>query len=228
MNENTSTSVGSIAAQLLNGKAIKQAEDGLQRSVAGYVLAGGQSSRMGTDKALLEIDGTPLLLRAANTLAAVASPVVVVGHPDRHSGLGVDVIDVLEDSVSGPNLDYMDGIVKALQHSSAEWTMVISADMPYLTTAWLRYLLARALDADVDLVAKGFCHVYRTSCLPKILRALDEFYPAKYGKTMRYLSYVIPEPEEYKAFDPEGWLFLDVDTPEEFELARQRLGNAKS
>jgi molybdopterin-guanine dinucleotide biosynthesis protein A len=200
----------------------------MPRSVAGYVLAGGQSSRMGTDKALLEIDGTPLLVRAANTLAAVASRVVVVGHPDRHAGLGVDVIERIKDGVAGPRLDYMNGIVKALKHSSAEWTMVISADMPYLTTAWLRYLVARALDADVDLVIKGFCHVYRTSCLPKVLRALDEFYPAKYDDTLTYLSYVIPTPEECKAFDPHGWLFLDVDTPEAFELARQRLGNATS
>ena len=57
--------------------------------IAGYVSAGGRSSRMGTDKAMLEIDGEPLLVRSARVLSQVAGSVTVVGHPERHSGLGV-------------------------------------------------------------------------------------------------------------------------------------------
>jgi molybdopterin-guanine dinucleotide biosynthesis protein A len=179
---------------------------------------------MGTDKAMLEIDGEPLLVRSARVLSQVAGSVTVVGHPERHSGLGVPVIRVRPDDVGGVDLDYMNGVVTALEHSTAEWTLITSADMPYLTADWLLYMADRALAADVDLVTRGFCNMYRTACLPALMRALDET-PNSFGHTMRYLDYLVLRPEDSLPFDPDGWLFLDVDTPRDFELARERLSS---
>ncbi|MGH9360228.1 MAG: molybdenum cofactor guanylyltransferase, partial [Terriglobia bacterium] len=56
--------------------------------VAGFVLAGGASRRMGQDKALLEIAGEPLFLRAANLLKPYVSAVVLLGAPDSYAWSG--------------------------------------------------------------------------------------------------------------------------------------------
>lgn len=186
--------------------------------IAGYVLAGGQSSRMGTDKALLEIDGVPLLVRAARLLEVIATSATVVGHPDRHSGFGFEVIPVRAVDIGGPSLDYMNGIVTALEHSDARWSLIISADMPYLTAEWLQYLVDCRHHADVDLITVGFCNLYKKRSLPSIVRALNES-ALRFGHTMKYLSYHVVPREKCRSFDPNGNLFLDTDTPEDFERA---------
>jgi molybdopterin-guanine dinucleotide biosynthesis protein A len=190
--------------------------------VAGYVLAGGKSTRMGTDKASLTIDGESLVARVVRIVASVATPVVVVGHPGLHRAFGLDVIPDASKDLAGANVDYMNGVVTALQHSSAPWTLIVSADMPYLTSSWLRYMVDRGRNADVDLTTRGFCNLYRTASLPAVIRALNED-PRHFGDTMKYLRYLVLKPEDSAAYDPDGWLFLDVDTPEELAAARLRL-----
>ena len=60
--------------------------------IAAYILAGGQSSRMGRDKAMLAPGGIPLLLRTAALVAPLAGPPIIVGPPTRYSALGYNVI----------------------------------------------------------------------------------------------------------------------------------------
>ena len=60
--------------------------------VAGFILAGGQSSRMGCDKALLEIAGVPLLVRTARLLEPRVAGVTVIGPPERYAALGLRVV----------------------------------------------------------------------------------------------------------------------------------------
>lgn len=193
------------------------------QDISGYILAGGRSSRMGSDKGCLLLNGEPLVSRVASMVSSVARSVTVVGHPSLHEASGLQVIQDRPDS--GANHDYVRGIVTALEHSQSTWTLVLPVDMPYITSQFLKHLASRGIDSDVDLTVYSLCMFFRTSCLPKVRRGLSANPWAKVGKNMFDLTYEVLNEEEIRPFDSTGWLKHDVDTPEEFALAQLRLAD---
>ncbi|MEA2682167.1 MAG: molybdenum cofactor guanylyltransferase [Chloroflexota bacterium] len=113
--------------------------------LTGVVLCGGESSRMGFEKAFLEVDGRPIVLALAERLAEVCGTVLLAtGWPGRLGDLGYpEVEDVLE--YSGP----LAGIVAALQASPTEMLAVVAVDMPRANPELLRYLADRLDDHHV-------------------------------------------------------------------------------
>ena len=107
----------------------------------GYVLVGGKSSRMGTDKALLPYRDTVLAAHVATQVLAAAGSVTLVGDPDRYAHLGYPVIN---DRVAGNGP--LGGVAAAVQHC-AEWALVVACDMPGVTTEFLSSLLETAASA---------------------------------------------------------------------------------
>jgi molybdopterin-guanine dinucleotide biosynthesis protein A len=109
--------------------------------VGGYVLAGGKSSRMGRDKALLELAGKPLVLHAVTKLRRVCADVHILSSRPELEMFAPLVRDLHEGC--GP----MGGLEAALEHSRHEWNLFMPVDMPFLPTAfldgWLRTVLAR-------------------------------------------------------------------------------------
>ena len=105
-------------------------------TTAGYVLAGGRSSRMGTDKAKLPIRGRTLVEYVAAEVAAAAGSVTIVGgHP-------VEAYRVVPDTV--PGFGPVAGIATALADSTAVWTLIVACDMPQVRREWLRGLFDSA------------------------------------------------------------------------------------
>ena len=111
----------------------------------GYVLAGGQSRRMGTDKSFLVWRGRPLIERARTLLSSLHLEVHVVcgspGQAQRH--LGPTVVDTIPDC--GP----MGGILAGLRHSRERVNCFVPCDMPLLTKDLLISLSAFACDFDI-------------------------------------------------------------------------------
>ncbi|MGH2722039.1 MAG: molybdenum cofactor guanylyltransferase, partial [Actinomycetota bacterium] len=106
----------------------------------GAVLAGGESRRMGTDKALLEVEGVPLVVRAARALAtALGEVVVVTRRPAALAGLGLEV--VADDP--GPQTP-LTGIATALRHAAGRPVLVAACDMPWIEPAFVRALVSLA------------------------------------------------------------------------------------
>jgi molybdopterin-guanine dinucleotide biosynthesis protein A len=97
---------------------------------AGAVLAGGASTRLGRDKALIEVGGRPLVQRATSALAdAGASAVTVVGgDADRLHGLGLDVVPD-----GWPGRGPLGGILTAFGWSPAPVVVVLACDLPFVT-----------------------------------------------------------------------------------------------
>lgn len=101
-------------------------------SLAGFVLAGGRSSRMGQDKALLPLDSVPLIQRAVWKLRKLTSQVCILGSRPELSPFAPLVPDLRESC--GP----LGGMEAALSHTLYDWSLVLPVDMPFLPAALLR------------------------------------------------------------------------------------------
>jgi molybdopterin-guanine dinucleotide biosynthesis protein A len=102
-----------------------------------YILAGGSSSRFGSDKALADIDGAPLILRVAASLEPVATRLTVVADvADKYQDLGLVTISDLQAGL-GP----LGGIQTALHHDdSAGWILCAACDRIGIRREWLQRL----------------------------------------------------------------------------------------
>jgi molybdenum cofactor guanylyltransferase len=141
---------------------------------AGFVLAGGQSTRMQRDKALLSRNGMPLIVFVAQQLSGIASPISILGSPDRYGHLGFPVI-----ADRRQNCGPMAGIEAALLSAQAtDWNLIVACDLASVSTEHLRMLVAAPGGAAVALSdARGqiqpLCALYSRSCLPEVQRRLD-------------------------------------------------------
>lgn len=188
--------------------------------IAAYILAGGSSSRMGRDKAMLAPGGVPLLMRTAALLAPLAGPPIIVGSPQRYSALGYNVIP---DDI--PGIGPLGGIATALRHSNQGWNLILGCDLPFVTGRWLDYLIGRAVESSADAVipqsdagAEPLCAMYRKTCLTAIQSAIAQ---GIRKVTAAFVSLKIDSipPREWKPFDESGHLFKNMNTPEDLAEA---------
>ena len=188
----------------------------------GFVLVGGRSSRMGTDKALLRLGGQTLLERALAVLRGVCREVAVAGDPARFASYAVTLPDVFP--ACGP----LSGIHAALRDSPAELNFVLAVDMPNVSTELVAFLLALAAGCDavvtVPRTGRGFqplCAVYRPSFATVAEQALrtgrykiDALFA---GLSIR----AVGEPELMAAgFSEQS--FVNLNTPEDVQAAQPR------
>ena len=143
-------------------------------NVTGAILAGGNSSRMGRDKALLPWHGKPLISHAADTLRALFDDVYICGGtPDRYGFLGLPFLPDLVPE-SGP----LGGIHAALSHCAPAPVFILSCDMPLVSRSLIEYILQFPSSAPITVAAvdgrlQPLCGVYHTSALPVITQELE-------------------------------------------------------
>lgn len=195
---------------------------------SGFVLAGGASSRMGTNKALLELGGVPLLVRAARLVESLLGSATVIGPPEKYAQFWPRVV---ADQTAG--LGPVGGIVTALGISTTQWNLVVACDLPYLTPAWLRYLLSRAEQSAADVVLpfstdstgrghpEPLCAVYHRRCLLPMQRAIQAGV-RKVTDTLQGCTVEAVEAAAWKPFDSHGCLFKNINSPEDYAEARAR------
>jgi molybdenum cofactor guanylyltransferase len=205
--------------------------------VAGVVLAGGRSARMGRSKAALEWHGSTLLFRTASILARVVSgPVVVVRAPGQELPALPDAVELVDDPVEG--LGPMQGVAAGLAavRDRAGAAFVCSTDMPFLHPAFVRQVLRGLDDPAVDLVvpvARGFRQPlaagYRTS-LVRLIEAQIAAGRLRAGMLLEHCNAVQPDgaallaDRELARDDPELESVLNLNTPQEYAEARARPG----
>lgn len=183
-------------------------------SSVGAVMAGGKSSRLGRDKALLTVNGETLLQRTVATVRRVTDEVLVLGPPERAAQ--VSGVEVVQDLV--PGIGPLGGIYTALRARPGGAVLVVAVDMPLLNAALLRHLVELSDEADVVLpVVEGrgqqLHAVYGPACLPHVERQIasgdykiDRFFG---GVRVRRV-----EEDELRGFDPRLDSFRNVNTPE--------------
>jgi molybdopterin-guanine dinucleotide biosynthesis protein A len=190
------------------------------------ILAGGRASRLGgLDKSQLVIDGRTILDRQLHVLRRCADRVIIIANDlARFADIGVPVF---EDLV--PDAGALGGIYTALAIAK-EPVLIVACDMPYLTAPFLTRVLEAAQDADVavPLAADGYhplCACYTQACATPIRQRLDagalkvlDLFGDVHVRTI--------DPVEIAAFDPDGLLLLNINTPD--DLARAQRGRDRT
>ncbi|MEW6360373.1 MAG: molybdenum cofactor guanylyltransferase [Planctomycetota bacterium] len=144
--------------------------------LSAVILAGGESSRLGRDKALLRIGGRTLIERTVAELAKVCPEVLISANkPDSFRDL--DVAGIIPDAV--PGLGPIGGIHAGLRAMSNEYGFFVACDMPLLDAAVIRKQIERLRAAPCDAVAPRWegriepLHaIYGKVCLPAVERCI--------------------------------------------------------
>ena len=193
--------------------------DRKMKTVVAYILAGGRSSRMGRDKALLQLAGKPLIARAVELAQEVTGNVKIVGEPEKFAAYAAVVADVYRDR--GP----LGGIHAALRESEAELNLILAVDLPYIPARFLEYLLTRAESSNaavtVPFLAGYFqplCAVYSKQFLSPAEQALAEGrnkIDQLFGEVM--LCAISEKNMAANGFNSS--IFRNLNTPEDWEQA---------
>ena len=149
------------------------------KGVLGLVLCGGESRRMGRDKALLPLGGSSLLDRSVDVLSPLVDEVFLgTGDGPRYPELGLECLLDVQAGV-GPLAGLCAGL-EALEARGAEWLVLVACDTPRLDTSLFRVLLERAVAVGADaclLESDGgmepMCAVYRRTCAGPVRAALE-------------------------------------------------------
>jgi molybdopterin-guanine dinucleotide biosynthesis protein A len=164
---------------------------------------------MGRDKALLPFNGSTLVQSVAEAVRAAAGIVSLVGNPAR-DGLLSYVPDLY------PGEGPLGGIISALEHSRADWNLIVACDMPRISAGFLGQLLDAAESCEGDaLVPAGasgrpepLCAVYHRGAL----RGLS----AAFARSVRKIAVALQEVRTVTWPVSEVAYFQNVNTPEDW------------
>jgi molybdopterin-guanine dinucleotide biosynthesis protein A len=193
-------------------------------NVAAFILAGGASERMGQDKALLELGGVPMVMRAGQLAQPQVISVSIVAPRERYEHLD---LRILPDH--WPGAGPLGGIATALGATPVDWNLILGCDLPYLTPEWVAWLISRALKSRAQAVVpesprglEPLAAMYHRSCRESLAAAVER----GVRRVTQGLSEILFERvslEEWGALDPEGTLFENVNTPSDYAEARRRI-----
>jgi len=205
------------------------------RPAVGYVLAGGASSRFGKDKALADLGGKAVLERTLEFLReSGVHEAIVVGPKAKYGTFGARCV-----KDRWPGEGPLGGIITALDKTllnkyGYRWSLILSCDMPFLTSEWLRFLIARALQSAAEVVipksTRGWeplCACWRASTLETIV-PLFKAGTRKVTEALNALDVEVLDEKDWKRFDSDGRLFWNMNTMADYEEVRRMLASENS
>jgi molybdopterin-guanine dinucleotide biosynthesis protein A len=191
--------------------------------VGAFILAGGKSTRMGTDKAFVEYDGRTLLARALDLARSITPNVRIVGSVEKFAPFAPVVEDIFRER--GP----LGGIHAALRSSLTELNVMLAVDTPFVSWAFLQYLISQARSAPEAVAvvprdeagSQPLCAVYRREFADEAESAL------RAGRNrIDALFATVPtrviEPQELESAGFSRTIFRNLNTPEELEAEKRR------
>lgn len=211
--------------------------------IAGYVLAGGASRRFGSDKALAEFGGKPMLARmlkmverASANGGGAGTAACVIGDEKNYGRFGRPCV---EDRWPGEGP--LGGIITALLQTQtgaqgSEWNLVVSCDMPFLTVDWLRFLVERASSSGAQVVLphsaggpEPLCACWKTDAAEPLRKGFEQG-ARKVTDGIALIRAEVLDERDWKRFDNSGRLFWNMNTTQDYEEAKSILakefGNA--
>jgi molybdopterin-guanine dinucleotide biosynthesis protein A len=186
------------------------------------ILAGGQSKRMGSDKAFLEVGGRPVIERVIGQVQALTDDLFISANaPEKFSHLGLPLVpDIYPDKAA------LGGLYSVIRAARYPQVLVVACDMPFLKVALLQYLVDLAPQADVVIPLinppqpETLHAVYSKNCLPAIERRLlaDQLRMIGFFADVT-VCYV--ERQEIAGFDAEFHSFVNMNTPADWQRVQK-------
>ncbi len=182
----------------------------------GVILAGGGSTRMGVDKALVDVAGDPMVGRVARALSTVCDEVLVVG---RRGTLG-GILCIPDDHPD--RLGPAAGVATALRVADGRAVLVAAVDQPFLRAETLRRLVTQdGTTVPRDDVLQITCALYDPEVAPVIAAAVVDGIPL--WKAVKDSARIIDEPE-WRSWGEDGRSWFSVDTPEKLAEGMRLFG----
>jgi molybdenum cofactor guanylyltransferase len=191
-------------------------------NICAVILAGGQSRRMGFNKALIDVDGRPIISILIDQVRRLTSRILISSNDD--SSYRFLNFPVIPDHFAG--CGPLAGLHAAMRSNDCSLYVVLACDLPNLQARLLRSLvsLTEGFDAAIprtsDGIAHPLCAVYRRTCLPVIEQALQKG-SNKFIETfitdVLAVRWVGPDEGVYGAAD-----LANINTPEDLQKLRRR------
>jgi len=196
----------------------------MSMTITGLILAGGASSRMGRNKALLELEGRKLVERVLSALEPLTDEILIVSNqPEPYRFLERPIIPDIQ-----PGYGPLMGLYSGLKAARGDLALLVAVDMPFLSSDFLRHLISLAPGYDVVIPhaherLHPLCAVYRReTCLPAIegaiargQRRLISFHPEVRVRQV--------DEAELRSISPDLRDLINVNTPEELAAAQALL-----
>jgi molybdopterin-guanine dinucleotide biosynthesis protein A len=189
---------------------LTEEETGMNNKITGVIMAGGKSSRMGTDKGLLLYQGKPLAQYSIDILRPFCSEMLISTHNPEYSQFGLPLV---QDVV--PGCGPMGGIYSAFMITKAEYLLVLACDMPFVSNQTLEKLLENRFKFDcivpvVDDKMEPLCAIYSSSLLPNVESRIN-------AGNLMLRGLIMESNHRLVNFDDHVLDFRNINTPEEFE-----------
>lgn len=182
-------------------------------NITGIILSGGKSSRMGTDKGFLKLNGKTFIEASIDALKPLVSKIIIISN---NAAYDVFKFKRIEDEIenSGP----LAGVYTGLKHSITEYNLILSCDIPLINTEVLK-LLIEAIDDTSEVIqienndkTSPLIALYKSSCANTFYKLLSE------GE--RRLRYAVNQCQvKHVKLNSETSIYTsNINTPEEFKM----------
>ena len=185
------------------------------KNVTGLILLGGKSSRYGSNKALVEIEGVRLVDRVAGVMKSIFHRVILVTNtPDEYAYLRLPMV---EDLIKG--LGPMGGIYTGLMTMSDEAGFFVACDMPFLSERLIRHMVDVRDDFDavvprMDWMLEPLHALYSKKCLPAIQKAIEQ-HQHQIAKCFAGMRVRYVDEEELRLWDQDLRSLFNINKPED-------------
>ncbi len=201
----------------------------MKQAITIVIQAGGASSRMGEDKALKPFLGRPLIQRVIERLSPIADELIVTtNRPAEYAFLNLRLEPDLK-----PGRGALGGLYTAIASAAHPLVAVVACDMPFASQMFFegarRLMVKEEADVVIAKTDEGYEPLHalyrRETCLPAIESAIT----ADQWKVIAWFPQVkvrVLNPDEVRAFDPQGLCFWNLNTPDEFVDAEKKAKGA--
>ena len=184
------------------------------KNITGFILAGGKSTRMGTDKGLMIFNGKPMINWVIESLQNSVEELIIVSDNQAYNDYGYKIISDLI-----PGKGPVGGIYTALQFSKTELNFIVSCDMPFIKKEIVQFIIDSYNNAGICIPSsygriQPLAGIYKKSCAEIFLSAIqsDEL---KLQSLLKRINTSVIELDNFFAAE----LFQNMNTPDDIKKA---------